>query len=195
MFNDRIDSIIAVQLHFLMDSFHRASHIAHIPEGDNERYQEHAGNHNGYIGIVWAMTRYAEAVEACMREYEDAGHDFPGVFEYDVTEELGKWLFRHPDWFTDVPSAQFDIHMRNTIRDWFESGITPAASAAQPETSTMKLSTLIAQLRSTEALHGDLDVLTRGSEPQKMVDALEVRVVKTAKRTAVFIGKPTATND
>ena len=42
---------------------------------------------------------------------------------------------------------------------------------------------------------GDLDVLTRGSESQKMVDALEVRVVKTSKRTAVFIGKPKPTDD
>lgn len=35
----------------------------------------------------------------------------------------------------------------------------------------------------------DLPVLTRGSEAQKMVDAIEVRVVKTKLRTAVFIGK------
>ena len=37
--------------------------------------------------------------------------------------------------------------------------------------------------------HGDLDVLTRGSEAQKMVAADNVRVVKTKLRTAVFIGK------
>lgn len=37
-----------------------------------------------------------------------------------------------------------------------------------------------------------LPILTRGSEAQKMVDALEVRVVKTKLRTAVFIGKPKA---
>jgi len=59
----------------------------------------------------------------------------------------------------------------------------------------MKLSTLLAQLRTALDNNGDLDVLTRGSEPQKMVDAVEVRVVKTAKRTAVFIGKPKPTAD
>lgn len=47
-------------------------------------------------------------------------------------------------------------------------------------------------IRALQVLPGDLPVLTRGSEPQKMVDALEVRQVSTTKRTAVFIGKPKA---
>ena len=59
----------------------------------------------------------------------------------------------------------------------------------------MKISTLIRLLTATLSDKGDLDVLTRGSESQKMVDALEVRVVKTSKRTAVFIGKPKPTDD
>ena len=54
----------------------------------------------------------------------------------------------------------------------------------------MKLDELREQLADMRAQHGNLDVLTRGSEPQKMVDVIEVRKVKTSKRTAVFIGKP-----
>lgn len=59
----------------------------------------------------------------------------------------------------------------------------------------MKLHQLISQLRAiaSEQPNGEnLDVLTRGSEAHKMVDAVEVRVVKTKNRTAVFIGKPKA---
>lgn len=59
----------------------------------------------------------------------------------------------------------------------------------------MKLSELIRQLSALHTQHGDLDVLTRGSEPQKMVDALDVRRVRTAKREAIFIGKPKQTED
>lgn len=59
----------------------------------------------------------------------------------------------------------------------------------------MKISELIRVLQTLQAGCGDLDVLTRGSEPQKMVDALDVRKVRTAKREAVFIGKPKQTED
>ena len=51
----------------------------------------------------------------------------------------------------------------------------------------MTIEQLIRQLQQLN--NPTFDVLTRGSEPTKMVDALEVRIVKTAKRTAVFIGK------
>lgn len=47
-------------------------------------------------------------------------------------------------------------------------------------------------IRALQVLPQDLPVLTRGSEPQKMVDAVEVRTVNTSKRSAVFIGKPKA---
>ena len=57
----------------------------------------------------------------------------------------------------------------------------------------MTIGELITRLNTLRNLHGDLDVLTRGSQPQKMVDVLEVREVKTSKRTAVFIGKPKTT--
>lgn len=54
----------------------------------------------------------------------------------------------------------------------------------------MTVEQLIARLQALD--NPTLSILTRGSEAQKMVDALEVRVVKTPKRTAVFIGKPKA---
>ncbi len=59
----------------------------------------------------------------------------------------------------------------------------------------MDVSELIAQLTAINRDTPNLDVLTRGSAPQKMVDAIEVRVVRTAKRTAVFIGKPKVTTE
>ena len=53
----------------------------------------------------------------------------------------------------------------------------------------MKVHELIRRLQQMDP---HLDVLTRGSEPAKMVDAVEVREVRTSKRTVVFIGKPKA---
>jgi len=179
---------VAITLAFLAIGFedaHRASDEAGSDLGD-----QHASNHGGHIRIVADLYDYAEYIEECLTIYDDA--EYPGVVHYEVTEPLGRWLFNNPDAFTEPLSDSFAEHASDTIDRWFN----PAAPAAQPETSTMKLSELIRQLQAVQSRSDvDLDVLTRGSEPQKMVDATDVRTVKTAKRTAVFIGKPKPGND
>lgn len=179
---------VAITLAFLVTGF-EAAHCAALASGVGTLPEQHAETHGGHIGIVANLYDYAEHIEDCISLQNSS--DFPGVIQYEVIEPLGKWLFNNPDAFTEYPSDLFLDHASNTIDRWFN----PAPSGAQPETSTMKISTLIRLLTATLSEKGDLDVLTRGSEPQKMVDALEVRVVKTSKRTAVFIGKPKATND
>jgi len=44
----------------------------------------------GHIGMVWDLLLYANSVSAWLRRQE--GRDFPGVFEYEVTEVLGCWI-------------------------------------------------------------------------------------------------------
>jgi hypothetical protein len=44
----------------------------------------------GHIGMVTDLVPYADQVAEYLLEH--AGQDFPGVFEYEVTEDLGAWL-------------------------------------------------------------------------------------------------------
>lgn len=178
----------AVQLAFLMDGFNQSHkwQFGHGAEGD--KYETHVVDHNGYIGIVEAMQQYGQVVHELMSR-ESTDREFPGVFEYEITEDLGKWLFAHPEHFNDmfVP-LEFNTYALGKIRSWFTPNQQPVAEATSPESTTMTVEQLIAQLQALD--NPTLPVLTRGSEAQKMVDAIEVRVVKTKLRTAVFIGKP-----
>lgn len=181
----------AIQLAFLMDGFNQSHkcQFGHGAEGD--KYETHADKLGGYIGIVEAMQQYGQVVHELVSR-ESIDREFPGVFEYEVTEDLGKWLFAHPEHFNDmfVP-LEFTTYALGKIRSWFNPNQPPVAEATSPEESnSMKLNQLQEIVtRLVAEGHGDLDILTRGSEAQKMVDADNVRVVRTAKRTAVFIGK------
>lgn len=169
---------------------------------DEETYEVHSSNHGGYIGIVDSMEKYAALVEWAVEAFKTTHFkhfhkelELPGVLEYEITEELGKWLFYHPEHFSDseIPMA-FEIEILRRLAQWFYPNaaiaVQPVAEATQPESTTMTVEQLIRALQALD--NPSLPVLTRGSAPQKMVDAIEVRVVETAKRTAVFIGKPKA---
>lgn len=51
---------------------------------------------NGFIGLIDHMESMAIEVER-LWEKEHAGLYYPGVYDYEITEELGAWLYRNPD--------------------------------------------------------------------------------------------------
>ena len=53
----------------------------------------------GHIGMVNDLYVYAEAVATYLMRR--AGADYPGVFEYEVTESLGEWLAKN--WTDEEP--------------------------------------------------------------------------------------------
>ena len=65
--------------------------------GEDEDHPITAGS--GHIGMVDDMYPYAEAVVAYIDSRMD--QDFPGVFEYEVTETLGTWLANN--WTDEEP--------------------------------------------------------------------------------------------
>jgi hypothetical protein len=156
-------------------------------KANQSTYEEHNDVHGGDVGITDSLVGIAEYIEDTLsKDYTCANYD--GVIQYELYEDkLGPWLFYHPDYFlTSKPSSEFKAHLQTTLAEWFSKS-NPPAQATNQESTTMTVNELITQL---QRLDGALPVLTRGSEPQKMVDALEVRVIKTAHRQAVFIGKP-----
>jgi hypothetical protein len=56
----------------------------------------------GHIGMVEDLISYAKQVSAYLRTKPD-GQEFPGVFEYEVTESLGSWLA--DNWETADPNS------------------------------------------------------------------------------------------
>ncbi len=46
----------------------------------------------GYIGLASDLIRYAEIVATFLWKHTDQDTNYPGVFEYEVTEPLGAWL-------------------------------------------------------------------------------------------------------
>lgn len=124
-----------VQLVFLMDGFNAAYRELKDREVDTgERlYEQHANTHNGYIGIVSNMAAYAYAVYDALDEYILANYfdnaEYPGVFEYEVTEELGAWLFTRPEAFTEEVSQTFIDQAKAKIEAWFN----PVSKGTQSE--------------------------------------------------------------
>lgn len=205
----------AIALVFLMDGFN-ACHGWWCGDDQTaeDNYEYHSGRHGGYIGIIFDMGKYAKWVEAYL---DSVGPDknFPGVFHYEVTEALGKWIFDNPD----ATFAEFDTYALPYCQAWFANGLAahlaatrlldpvpgpavpadnnPTLNASQPadatkkESTTMKISDLMSQLNTLHAAHGDVDVIIRGAGPTTFTDVQEVRRVKTAKREAVYIGKTT----
>lgn len=83
-----------------------------------DRYAIHADIHTGDIGIVMDLYSYAEFVETLLLNYSD--EQYRGVFQYEVSEQLGLWLFEHPDEFADNGiSSAFQEHAQQTIIAWF----------------------------------------------------------------------------
>lgn len=79
-----------------------ATTAMHLFHGFNEERHSSGGawpdmdDFNGFIGLLDHMESMAIEVER-LWEKEHSGKYYPGVYDYEVTEELGAWLYRNPD--------------------------------------------------------------------------------------------------
>lgn len=97
----------AVQLVYLVAGAERQMYIYGIAarlKGTNPQHP--LTDAGGHIGMVTALQKHAERVATHLDIHlRDPDAEFPGVFEYEVTEELGAWLADNPnaslDEFTD----------------------------------------------------------------------------------------------
>jgi hypothetical protein len=82
----------AIQLVYLVAGAEPRIDIQHITNrlmGSESDHPLRAGG--GHIGMVEDLISYAKQVSAYLRIRPD-DQEFPGVFEYEVTESLGAWL-------------------------------------------------------------------------------------------------------
>ena len=84
-----------------------------------EDYRRRVGvdNHNldrvgGHIGMAIELAEWAEVVEGFLAEQTDSDTSWPGVFHYEVTEELGEWLAMRMDGPISVAEFKAELALR-----------------------------------------------------------------------------------
>lgn len=61
---------------------------------DSDKYETAAERHGGHIGIMDNICTVAEAITTWIGSQS---RNEPGVWEYEVAEAIGVWIFFHPE--------------------------------------------------------------------------------------------------
>lgn len=80
---------------------------------DKERYERQAEMSNGHIGI---MAEICDLAQKLTRWLDDQTFDFPGVWEYEIAEAIGVWLFFHGD----VSFDELLAHAKDVTLKWID---------------------------------------------------------------------------
>lgn len=87
---------------------------------DNERRKNNSdfpATQGGFLDIPDAMDEMATAVE---KWYDNSGRDveteMPGCFDYEVTEEMGAWLFNN----FECTASEFTAELERYVTAWLE---------------------------------------------------------------------------
>lgn len=76
----------------------------------------------GQIGVMDWIASFAPIVDAF---YLHDQRDYPGVAHYEVTEEMGSWLYSH----SDATPVEFEAELRRFVDDWIETDHNRSRSA------------------------------------------------------------------
>lgn len=96
----------------------------YLMQGANTKYHFGLLEHcDGHLGLASDLARFAVAFTRFIDDNTDAATDWPGVLEYEVTEQLGAWLAvelctRHAvtmEAFLAEARTRFDAFMQ---QDW-----------------------------------------------------------------------------
>ncbi len=72
-------------------------------------------DHQGHIGLVGSLGRYAIAIEAALQMANTLDYDHPGVAMYEVVEPAGEWLRSN----LDATDTQFVEEMMDSLESFF----------------------------------------------------------------------------
>lgn len=66
----------------------------------------------GFAGLITRCDDMAEVIDHWSRKQDAV--DFPGVFDYEVTEELGAWLYHH----LEATPSEFLAELKRFVSIW-----------------------------------------------------------------------------
>jgi hypothetical protein len=69
-------------------------------------------NINGFAGLVSRCDDLAKVIDDWNNKHDP--DNFPGVFDYEVTEELGAWLYHH----IEATPAEFLAELERFVSIW-----------------------------------------------------------------------------
>ena len=105
---------VAIQLVYLVAGVEGKTRLHRVTERLKGTNEDHPiTEEGGHTGMVSDLIPYAKQVSAYLAA-EAEKQDFPGVFEYEVTESLGAWLAENwesagPTSFQNELEAQSDV--------------------------------------------------------------------------------------
>lgn len=67
---------------------------------------------NGFAGLVCRCDDLAQVIDHWNNKHDT--DSFPGVFDYEVTEELGAWLYHH----IEASPAEFLAELERFVSIW-----------------------------------------------------------------------------
>lgn len=79
----------------------------------------------GYVELVDAMTDHVEFIEACFHAGNEAADGCPGVFDYEVSSEIGQWMANEIIANGDLPTKKdIEDEIVRRAAAFFSSGLT-----------------------------------------------------------------------
>ena len=79
-----------------------------------EYYEDLQDKLDGHIGIMTGLAECAAAFTEFFMEPENFERGWPGVLHYEITSDLGVWLFHH----LDAPKAEFVAEYTKRFKEW-----------------------------------------------------------------------------
>jgi hypothetical protein len=67
---------------------------------------------NGFAGLVDRCDEMARVIDNGYKKQDP--DDFPGIFDYEVTEELGAWLYHH----IEATPTEFQAELARFVSIW-----------------------------------------------------------------------------
>lgn len=106
----------AIQLVYLVDGITPVLAAHHKADQHTDHPIKASG---GHIGMVNDLLPFAEIVATYQADADLKGAEYPGVFEYEVTEQLGGWLADHWVSFGDQLFVLFAAELERLGTEFF----------------------------------------------------------------------------
>ncbi len=93
-------------------------HAAYLAKGFMRKgllTNEEQDREGGEIGAIAAIVPYADVVRQVTNVADQSGLRYPGVFEYQVTEEMGSWLRENPG----ASEGEFRAELKSLTLEFF----------------------------------------------------------------------------
>jgi hypothetical protein len=79
-----------------------------------EHYQDLMDKFDGHVGIMAELSEYAVTFTEFFLDPENFELNWPGVLHYEITSDLGEWLFHN----LDEPKSAFVTEYTKRFYEW-----------------------------------------------------------------------------